>query len=146
MSISSALAVGLIRFYQRYISPHKGFSCAYHQMTGKSSCSSYALKMVQRNGVMSLFTALPKQFSRCSSAYQTYLQQTDKRQKPQKKPKSERCGDCVDMTECVPTRACKDLSDFGHCDVCDCSFDIGLKRTFLYKLKKIAYRYKVKNS
>ena len=140
MSIASALAVGLIRFYQRYISPHKGFSCAYHQMTGKSSCSSYALKMVQRNGVMSLFTALPKQFSRCSSAYQTYLQQTDKRQKPQKKPKSERCGDCVDMTECVPTRACKDLSDCGHCDVCDCSFDIGLKRTFLYKLTKIAYR------
>ncbi|NPV38516.1 MAG: membrane protein insertion efficiency factor YidD [Brevinematales bacterium] len=38
--------IGLIRFYQRYISIHLPRSCLYHP-----SCSEYTVEMIRRHGV-----------------------------------------------------------------------------------------------
>lgn len=59
--------------YQRYLSPHKGFCCAYRAHTGKRSCSSYGRAIVQRLGLLAFLAALPRQFERCKLAYQKLL-------------------------------------------------------------------------
>jgi uncharacterized protein len=45
--IAARLAVGLIRLYQRFISPFTGPSCRFYP-----SCSDYSLLAITRYGVM----------------------------------------------------------------------------------------------
>ena len=40
-----------IRVYQKYVSPYKGFCCAYREHTGRASCSSVGYRAVRRHGV-----------------------------------------------------------------------------------------------
>ena len=40
-----------IRAYQRYLSPYKGFSCAYREHTGHASCSNFGFRAVRKYGV-----------------------------------------------------------------------------------------------
>ena len=44
-------ALFLIRLYQRFISPHKGFCCAYRVYTGRSSCSQLGYRAIRRRGL-----------------------------------------------------------------------------------------------
>ncbi|NJN76851.1 MAG: membrane protein insertion efficiency factor YidD [Synechococcaceae cyanobacterium RL_1_2] len=46
----------LVKFYQRQISPHKGFSCAHRRLYGGLSCSEYFRRSLQTQG---LSDALP---------------------------------------------------------------------------------------
>ncbi len=39
-----------IEAYRRYLSPHKGYICAYHAATGRSSCSRYGQRAIGRCG------------------------------------------------------------------------------------------------
>lgn len=68
---SRSLVAAVITGYQRHLSPRKGFCCAYRYHTGGMSCSEYARRMVLRRGVLSLWTALPRQFARCKKAHQS---------------------------------------------------------------------------
>lgn len=68
MILLDASASAAIGIYQRYLSPHKGFCCAYRAHTGRRSCSAYALGIVERVGALALPTALPRQFDRCKMA------------------------------------------------------------------------------
>lgn len=45
------LVLAAIRFYQRKLSPHKGFSCAYAACTGHARCSALGYRAVRRLGV-----------------------------------------------------------------------------------------------
>ena len=47
MSLPARLAVGLIRLYQRVISPALPRRCKYHP-----TCSAYAVQAVQRYGIL----------------------------------------------------------------------------------------------
>ncbi|MGC4077928.1 MAG: membrane protein insertion efficiency factor YidD [Rubrivivax sp.] len=49
------VVLAAIRFYQRHLSPHKGFCCAYRHHTGRASCSALGYRAVRRYGV---FTGL----------------------------------------------------------------------------------------
>jgi len=51
----------LIAAYQRHISPHKGFHCAYRVQHGGQSCSGYIKRMIHERGLMA---AIP--ISRCA--------------------------------------------------------------------------------
>ena len=42
-----------IRAYQRFVSPYKGFACAYRRHTGRASCSAFGYRAVRRHGVFS---------------------------------------------------------------------------------------------
>lgn len=70
-TLAANLADFAIGAYQRYLSPHKGYCCAYRVHTGRRSCSAYARRVNQRLGFFALIEALPEQFSRCRVAYQT---------------------------------------------------------------------------
>ena len=45
------LALAAITLYQRFVSPRKGFSCAYRFHTGGPSCSVLGFRAVRRYGV-----------------------------------------------------------------------------------------------
>lgn len=63
------LALWLIRFYQRYISPHKGYACAYRLAYGGSGCSGIGLRLIRRYGVLSGCLLLQKRLAYCRYAH-----------------------------------------------------------------------------
>jgi putative component of membrane protein insertase Oxa1/YidC/SpoIIIJ protein YidD len=65
--------LSVISAYQRYISPHKGFSCAMRVYAGRCSCSEFARRVVHKHGVLRLLRLLPKRFDRCRLAYLRFL-------------------------------------------------------------------------
>lgn len=45
------LALAAIRGYQRWLSPRKGFCCAFRAATGGDSCSRYGCRVIERFGL-----------------------------------------------------------------------------------------------
>jgi putative component of membrane protein insertase Oxa1/YidC/SpoIIIJ protein YidD len=59
-------AIALIGTYQRYVSPHKGFCCAYRVHTGRSSCSEFARRAIRRLGLIEGLSLLRLRFAACT--------------------------------------------------------------------------------
>jgi uncharacterized protein len=108
--------------YQRYLSPYKGFCCAYLAHTGKRSCSSYGRTIVQKLGLFAFLAALPRQFERCKLAYQKLLANRAlmSANTAPSNPKKKKNNDCGDCSPCDVVDAASNLP----CDAvpCDCSF------------------------
>lgn len=66
------IALLMIVFYQRHISPHKGFSCAYRQHTGHVSCSNLGYRAIRRFGVFKGIGVLKMRFSNCEAVYKSH--------------------------------------------------------------------------
>jgi len=104
-----SLALAVIGGYRRYVSPHKGFCCAYRVHSGKRSCSAYAQAIVKRLGAFALRTAMPRQFERCKVAFAA-LQKKKEEEKRKDRKWWENCDcnpcdavDCVDLPcDCSP--------------------------------------------
>jgi putative component of membrane protein insertase Oxa1/YidC/SpoIIIJ protein YidD len=64
-----SLALGAIRFYQRFISPRKGFCCAYAAIKGHGSCSVLGCRAIRRYGVWRGIAVLDKRLEKCGIAY-----------------------------------------------------------------------------
>jgi putative component of membrane protein insertase Oxa1/YidC/SpoIIIJ protein YidD len=62
------LAIGSIKAYQKFVSPHKGYRCAHAQVHGGLSCSSYALAAIDENGVSRGLMLLIERFKECAAA------------------------------------------------------------------------------
>lgn len=105
-----ATAAAAIGAYRRYLSPYKGFCCAYRRVTGRRSCSAYALAIVQRIGALALVQALPRQFARCKAAYARWLARPD--QPAQRRKQRRHWSDYCDCSGCPWD--CAELP-------CDCS-------------------------
>jgi putative component of membrane protein insertase Oxa1/YidC/SpoIIIJ protein YidD len=101
------LATAAIGGYQRFISPYKGFCCAYRFHTGRRSCSAYARVIVERLGALALRDAMPRQFERCRAAFAA-LQKSDSGKRENK-----RWWEHCDCNPC-DLLSCGDLP-------CDCS-------------------------
>ncbi len=102
------LLLGAIRGYQRWISPYKGFCCAYRQHTGRASCSHLGFRVVRRHGVVAGLQLLRQRMALCGVAHRRYAPWSA----PRFRPQAQR-GDC-DV-------GCCDLP--GHCDL-PCDFDV----------------------
>lgn len=57
-----------IRGYQRYLSPRKGFSCAYLVARGQDSCSGVIRNIIAERGVMRGVVPTMIQFAACYQA------------------------------------------------------------------------------
>ena len=51
LALSKPVAILSISAYQRFISPHKGWCCAYAALHGGPSCSEYGKEEISRHGV-----------------------------------------------------------------------------------------------
>jgi len=68
----SALALVAIDGYQRFLSPYKGFCCAYRFHTGHKSCSELGYRAIRMYGVLSGWAILRRRFERCGVAHRRY--------------------------------------------------------------------------
>ena len=76
-------ALGAIRLYQRFISPHKGFGCAYRLHTGGASCSTLAYRAIRRHGLFTGLALLDQRLDRCGEAHRRHGQEAARRLGPQ---------------------------------------------------------------
>ncbi len=58
-----------IRSYQRWISPYKGYRCAYRVHTGRAGCSALGYRAVRRYGVLRGLACLRARLHRCGEVY-----------------------------------------------------------------------------
>ena len=65
--------IAVIRAYQRYVSPHKSYGCAYRLVHGGSGCSGVGLRLVRRFGVWHGLRLLRQRFIHCQHAHQQRL-------------------------------------------------------------------------
>jgi uncharacterized protein len=62
----------LIRIYQRYLSPYKGFSCAYRVHTRHASCSQLGYRAVRLHGARKGLAILRQRTYLCGIAHRRY--------------------------------------------------------------------------
>jgi uncharacterized protein len=75
MFLSKALTflmVKAVRFYQRFISPYKGFRCAHAKYTGDISCSNYGLKVLKECSPLEAIDLIRHRLKACSHISQMY--------------------------------------------------------------------------
>jgi putative component of membrane protein insertase Oxa1/YidC/SpoIIIJ protein YidD len=132
-----------IRDYQRYISPHKGFSCAHCKLHGGSSCSGYFREIVAIEGLTKSLQLFPNRLAECREAYlilqsrKLAISKEDPEKSTSKKDKKTHrtgesecdCDDACDAYDCCDTLtnnnslSCDscDTNGDGSCDGGDCS-------------------------
>lgn len=116
-----ALLLALIRFYKRFISPHKGYGCAYRVYTGHASCSTLGYRAIRRHGAWTGLGLLKRRCRLCGVA--------QRRHAPVHRPLAAQRGDCdpgcdgdgCDLPSCgrpsLKSVDCCDFADFLEC--CD---------------------------
>jgi putative component of membrane protein insertase Oxa1/YidC/SpoIIIJ protein YidD len=124
------LALLLIVFYQKFISPYKGFRCAYAVLHGGDSCSEAVKKIVRDKGPFGGRRDIRARFQACKEANEILIRNGQRRRG---RNDCDECPDCdCDCTDACPSGkpgTCEkmrcDLPDL-HCDICDapcdCSF------------------------
>lgn len=108
-----------IKGYQRYVSPHKGFSCAYRVHTGRVSCSALGYRAVRRFGVIAGWHLLRQRTALCGVAHRRHGKFMPRH------PHATERGDC-DLGGDLPGNCDVPLgkSGLGACDLlscCDCA-------------------------
>ncbi|MEW6370144.1 MAG: membrane protein insertion efficiency factor YidD [Pseudomonadota bacterium] len=63
------LALSAIRGYQRHLSPHKGYCCAYRCATGRGSCSAHGYRVIGRFGLWTGLALLRRRLRLCGETY-----------------------------------------------------------------------------
>lgn len=118
------IALLAIKAYQRYVSPHKGFCCAYRAHTGYSSCSALGYRAIRRYGVLQGITVLQQRFQRCSAAHQQSLALKKNPSHQHRLSHSSQQGFCDASCDCpsvdMPCDMPSSDSAQSFCDVLDC--------------------------
>lgn len=117
----------IIRFYQRFISPYKGFRCAHATLHKGDSCSEAVRKIVMEQGVFKGYKSVKARFNDCTAAYQILLSEQEDKKDKRKKRKRDKLKECMGDSceqggiDCAIS-SCK--FPFKKCDIdlpCDCS-------------------------
>lgn len=72
------LVLAAITGYQTYLSPYKGFCCAYRVHTGHKSCSALGFRAVRRYGVLTGFALLRRRTYLCGVAHRRHAKPTSR--------------------------------------------------------------------
>jgi putative component of membrane protein insertase Oxa1/YidC/SpoIIIJ protein YidD len=66
------IVLAAIRAYQRFLSPHKGYRCAYRAHTARPSCSALGYRAVRMHGIGAGLALLRERLFLCSVAHRRY--------------------------------------------------------------------------
>jgi len=66
-------ALAAIAAYQRYLSPLKGFGCAFRVHTGRDSCSQYGKRAIARYGMVTGLLLLQRRMADCGDLQHQHL-------------------------------------------------------------------------
>lgn len=117
------LALAAIGVYQRYVSPHKGFCCAYRVHTGRASCSALGARVIRRWGVRCGLAVLKIRLRRCGEAHRRAASMRMQAQRGVCDPGCDLDLGAADCDACSTngfSRACSWGSDCcGSCGGCD---------------------------
>jgi putative component of membrane protein insertase Oxa1/YidC/SpoIIIJ protein YidD len=137
----NGLLLSLIVFYQRCISPRKGWRCAYSVLNGGPGCSGFARETIETHGWQKAIPLVRQRFRDCHSAAQTVraLQQDSPFSPPEgdsspppdsnKKNRSPKNGSSSDNCDCIPDIPCCTATElmgdchphlFSACDASHC--------------------------
>lgn len=116
----------LITLYQRYISPYKGFRCAYGCYHQTLSCSGMVKNIIAEHGLIAGWPLIKQQFAACRLAYETLQQEDDRNNRRNNRRRRQRqkrdCGTRIDACDCG-----LDLLPDLPCDINPCNFHLPLK-------------------
>lgn len=70
--LGRSLALCAIRAYQRYLSPYKGFVCAFRVHTGRDSCSAYGCRVIGRYGLLAGCSLLRRRLKDCGEQHRRH--------------------------------------------------------------------------
>lgn len=65
----SKLALGGIWAYQKYLSPRKGYRCAYSVVHGGTGCSGYVKHAIRDHGIWTAWPKIMQRFRDCKTAH-----------------------------------------------------------------------------
>ena len=120
MTTVQQVALSAIRAYQHFVSPHKGFLCAYAVHTGRCGCSELGYRAIQRYGLTKGWRVLRLRMAMCGLAYRRH-----KGTRP--RPPARERGDCdcdlpCDLDLPTPNGRCDWTDAFDCCDVGGCDW------------------------
>lgn len=88
-------AIISIELYQKYISPHKGFCCAYKVHHNDISCSEFAKQTIKEIGLIKSIEKIKNRFNECKIANDYIQNEYEQNSKKEfKQGKCEKCGQC----------------------------------------------------
>jgi putative component of membrane protein insertase Oxa1/YidC/SpoIIIJ protein YidD len=119
VNAATAIALRAIAAYQRYISPFKGFCCAYRFHTGCASCSQLGFRAIRRYGLGAGLQVLRSRLQRCGVAHRRFS--------PASAPRNRQAGFC-DLSCDLPCNGADADCACTACDVfsnCGGPFDCG---------------------
>jgi len=118
-SLVAQLALCSINLYQRYLSPAKGFSCAYRVLTGRDSCSAYGYRVIARHGLLNGWSLLRRRLHACGEQHRQHLARTGRPRRLTARHRAQ-AGDCACDLPCdLPSGKClSNACDAG--DLLDC--------------------------
>ena len=110
-----------IRAYQRYLSPYKGFSCAYRVLHQEQSCSSYFQTCITEQSFDRACVSFQQRLQDCHQANLILQAGVSNRQRQRNKRRRKQNSSCSENNNCP---SCSDLTDFSllffACDAVDC--------------------------
>ena len=114
MDLLRSVALGAIRLYQRHVSPHKGFACAYRVHTGRCGCSALGYRAIRRFGVAKGWLVLRERTALCGVVHRRHTPAPPR-------PLARERGDCAFDLPCdldfTPSAGKLDVWD--ACNCCD---------------------------
>ena len=63
----------LISFYQRFVSPYKGFHCAHHRLHKGDTCSNAVKRLIGQHGLWRGWPKIKARFAECRQAHELIL-------------------------------------------------------------------------
>lgn len=113
------LALAVIGAYQRWISPNKGYGCAYRIHCGGAGCSGLGFRAIRWRGLVPGLAILRMRLARCSAVHRAHHPRP--RRLHRQAGVCDGCDGCdasgCDMPSCKGAKLC-DLGD--ACECCDC--------------------------
>jgi putative component of membrane protein insertase Oxa1/YidC/SpoIIIJ protein YidD len=156
------LSAWLIRLYQRYLSPRKGFSCPYRLVHDGLSCSEYARQMILTQGVWSAYGLTRQRLKACrvaarelacrseaenegdTGAGEAETQRVRRSLLPRRKNGGDDMSGWCDIADlsCDVAWCSVDSCDIPHCDTPDCGngCDCGSSSVILFVIADSLFR------
>ena len=86
LGLSARAALAGIRFYQRRLSPLKGFRCAHSVLHGGPGCSGFAAQAIRERGLLGAIRPIHQRFRDCRAAFVTLMSEKPDRESEEAKP------------------------------------------------------------
>ncbi|BBM86157.1 hypothetical protein UABAM_04543 [Candidatus Uabimicrobium amorphum] len=120
------LAIQAINFYQRFISPYKGFCCAHKVHHKQESCSQYIKRQILEKGLWNSLRLAGLRFRECKEA-SIVLNSSIENQKYEQPRKQEKANG-YRVKNRLTTSNCNTTSL--ACETADCCFIASMFRFF----------------